>query len=569
LSRRRALRVICLAFASSVLLATMLPVGASAAWPAGVAKIAVPTSRVENGDIYGSAAGIAQREYPTWTGVDHVVIASGETAALSDAIVASSLCWAYDAPLLLVSKNSLPAATRDALAAIASANPTMTVHVVGPSANISAGTLGKIRTAAGTASVEQPWLGASRYSLAAFVAQRVRTVAAQSGRVVPPVAFVANGSNPKNLWDAAAVSAVSRNTGIPILLTGSVSVPPSTTSALTAAGNPTVIVVGGTGTVSKTVFTKLRATERWGGTSRYSTAVSVASHARARGYSDVSTFGVSATVRHAVIGAGLVGTRGGVLLYSGTDRLHKTTWSFLAPRAASLSNAFAFGGVSIADAQIAEIQGAGAKPLFESGAPGRYVGKRFRVAGWAGGNTTEVAIYVRGKKVRTIKVKPWGRFNATSVKMPASKARVTAVAYNPDGQGANASRLAKRLKYPSATCIVIDKSDYKLYWVKNNRLVKAYPIAIGRASMETPAPATWKILAKYHTSPGSVYGPRKMRLFRQRGGSYAFTAYGIHGTNQPWVIGTKASHGCIRMYNRDVLKLFPQVPMGTMVYTRQ
>ncbi len=125
------------------------------------------------------------------------------------------------------------------------------------------------------------------------------------------------------------------------------------------------------------------------------------------------------------------------------------------------------------------------------------------------------------------------------------------------------------MKYPSATCIVIDKSDYKLYWVKHNRLVRAYPIAIGRASMETPAPATWKILAKYHTSPGSVYGPRKMRLFRQRGGGYAFTAYGIHGTNQPWVIGTKASHGCIRMYNRDVLKLFPQVPMGTMVYTRQ
>ena len=87
--------------------------------------------------------------------------------------------------------------------------------------------------------------------------------------------------------------------------------------------------------------------------------------------------------------------------------------------------------------------------------------------------------------------------------------------------------------------------------------------------METPAPATWKILAKYHTSPGSVSGPRKMRLFRQRGSRFVFSRYGIHGTNQEWVIGTKASHGCIRMYNRDVLKLFPQVPMGTMVYTRR
>jgi lipoprotein-anchoring transpeptidase ErfK/SrfK len=60
-----------------------------------------------------------------------------------------------------------------------------------------------------------------------------------------------------------------------------------------------------------------------------------------------------------------------------------------------------------------------------------------------------------------------------------------------------------------------------------------------------------------------------MRLFRRRGNSWVFTRYGIHGTNQPWVIGTKASHGCIRMYNRDVLKLFPLVKLGTMVVTRK
>ena len=38
---------------------------------------------------------------------------------------------------------------------------------------------------------------------------------------------------------------------------------------------------------------------------------------------------------------------------------------------------------------------------------------------------------------------------------------------------------------------------------------------------------------------------------------------------KPWVIGTMASHGCIRMYNKDVLELWPQVPFGTMVITRQ
>ena len=98
-----------------------------------------------------------------------------------------------------------------------------------------------------------------------------------------------------------------------------------------------------------------------------------------------------------------------------------------------------------------------------------------------------------------------------------------------------------------------------------------YPVAHGRHNC-TPV-RTWKVLAKYKTNPSSVYGPRKMRLFKRVGkkGHYrwVFTKYGIHGTNQPWVIGTQASHGCIRMYNKDILKLWPQVPLGTYVITRR
>ena len=41
--------------------------------------------------------------------------------------------------------------------------------------------------------------------------------------------------------------------------------------------------------------------------------------------------------------------------------------------------------------------------------------------------------------------------------------------------------------------------------------------------------------------------------------------YGIHGTNNPASIGTMASLGCVRMYNRDVEELFPQVSVGTTV----
>lgn len=40
----------------------------------------------------------------------------------------------------------------------------------------------------------------------------------------------------------------------------------------------------------------------------------------------------------------------------------------------------------------------------------------------------------------------------------------------------------------------------------------------------------------------------------------------IHGTPEEGKLGTPASHGCIRMFNQDVIKLFEQVPENTLVY---
>ncbi|MGB3282060.1 MAG: L,D-transpeptidase, partial [Methylovirgula sp.] len=41
--------------------------------------------------------------------------------------------------------------------------------------------------------------------------------------------------------------------------------------------------------------------------------------------------------------------------------------------------------------------------------------------------------------------------------------------------------------------------------------------------------------------------------------------YRIHGTNQPWTIGTNVSSGCIRMMNGDVIDLYNHVRVGTKV----
>ena len=51
-----------------------------------------------------------------------------------------------------------------------------------------------------------------------------------------------------------------------------------------------------------------------------------------------------------------------------------------------------------------------------------------------------------------------------------------------------------------------------------------------------------------------------MRALTLSGGEYA-----IHGTNRPDTIGTAASFGCIRMFNRDVVDLYERVEVGTPV----
>jgi len=54
-----------------------------------------------------------------------------------------------------------------------------------------------------------------------------------------------------------------------------------------------------------------------------------------------------------------------------------------------------------------------------------------------------------------------------------------------------------------------------------------------------------------------VLGTRRLKM----GDGYA-----IHGTNKPETIGQSVSHGCVRMRNEDIERLYPMVPVGTPVY---
>ncbi|WP_245540422.1 L,D-transpeptidase family protein [Thermodesulfatator atlanticus] len=58
--------------------------------------------------------------------------------------------------------------------------------------------------------------------------------------------------------------------------------------------------------------------------------------------------------------------------------------------------------------------------------------------------------------------------------------------------------------------------------------------------------------------PDNPLGTRALYLSRG--------AYMIHGTNKPWGIGRRVSHGCMRLYPEDIEALYPLVPVGTPVF---
>ena len=103
--------------------------------------------------------------------------------------------------------------------------------------------------------------------------------------------------------------------------------------------------------------------------------------------------------------------------------------------------------------------------------------------------------------------------------------------------------------------IDVSTSQHQLKLFDGNKLIKTYPIAVGRILSPTPS-GSYKIINKQN-HPGGPFGVLWMGLSKPH--------YGIHGTNDPSSIGKDVSHGCIRMFNHDVLELSSRVLIGTRV----
>lgn len=116
--------------------------------------------------------------------------------------------------------------------------------------------------------------------------------------------------------------------------------------------------------------------------------------------------------------------------------------------------------------------------------------------------------------------------------------------------------------------IVISIADRKLVLLEGDHVLKTYEIAVGKRA--TPSPEGRFEVVNRIPNPiwcagGRVVRPGKRNPLGTRWIGLSKKGYGIHGTNEPGSIGKAASHGCIRMRNRDVEELFELVETGAPV----
>lgn len=135
--------------------------------------------------------------------------------------------------------------------------------------------------------------------------------------------------------------------------------------------------------------------------------------------------------------------------------------------------------------------------------------------------------------------------------------------------------------------IVLNIPEMRLYYFPevNRGEVKqviTHPIGIGREGWSTPYAKTsiiqkrekpsWyppESIREEHAAEGRPLPKRVLPGPENPLGDYALRlglpSYLIHGTNRPYGVGMRVSHGCIRLYPEDIESLFQQVTLGTSV----
>jgi hypothetical protein len=113
----------------------------------------------------------------------------------------------------------------------------------------------------------------------------------------------------------------------------------------------------------------------------------------------------------------------------------------------------------------------------------------------------------------------------------------------------------------------VDRETLRATLYRRERPIWSAPIGVGRPSHPTPA-GDFYVTEKLTTIGGPFYGPYALgtsayapTLSEWPGGGVV----GIHGTDEPQLIPGRPSHGCIRLRNADIDRLWPLIGLGTPI----
>lgn len=123
----------------------------------------------------------------------------------------------------------------------------------------------------------------------------------------------------------------------------------------------------------------------------------------------------------------------------------------------------------------------------------------------------------------------------------------------------------------SQRTILVSLPDHKLALLESGQVKAVYTVAIGKPS--TPSPVGHFTVISHVANPtyshhGHLVGPGPNNPVGTRWMGLSQKGYGIHGTDAPSSIGKSASHGCIRVGQKDLELLFSMVQLGDAVDIR-
>jgi lipoprotein-anchoring transpeptidase ErfK/SrfK len=126
--------------------------------------------------------------------------------------------------------------------------------------------------------------------------------------------------------------------------------------------------------------------------------------------------------------------------------------------------------------------------------------------------------------------------------------------------------------YTNRYRLVVRLRSRKLNVWRGKRMVASYPVAIGTTSTPTPRGMFYVVELLKPKSPHGAYGPFAFGLSAHSNVHFSFAGgdgrVGLHGTNQPGLIGSAVSNGCIRLRNPAIRRLAKKLPLGTPVHVR-